>query len=114
MQHTVQRCTLYDNIIKLYQSGEIIKESPIFIAYDSELAVDEGGVTRDMYSAFWGEAYSRLFDGATILIPLVHAQTYGDISHFRENNFPWIPCKWISSSSYITSFTYNYASWSFC
>ena len=52
MQHTVQRCTLYDDVVKLYQSGEIIKESPIFIAYDSELAIDEGGVTRDMYSAF--------------------------------------------------------------
>ena len=75
VKRTVQRCTLYDDVIKLYQSGEIIKESPIYIAYDSELALDEGGVTRDMYSAFWEEAYSRLFDGATILIPLVHAQT---------------------------------------
>ena len=28
-----------------------------------------------MYSAFWEEAYSHLFDGAMILIPLVHAQT---------------------------------------
>ena len=75
VKYTLQRCALYDDVIKFYQSGEIIKESPTFIAYDSELAVDEGGVTRDMYSAFWEEAYSRLFDGATILIPLVHAQT---------------------------------------
>ena len=27
-----------------------------------------------MYSAFWEEAYSHLFDGAMIIIPLVHAQ----------------------------------------
>ena len=74
-KHIIQRGTLYDDVIKLYQSREIVKESPICIAYDSELAVDEGGVTRDMYSAFWEEAYSRLFDGATILVPLIHAQT---------------------------------------
>ena len=74
-KHTVQRCSLYDDVMNLYQSGEIIKESPLYTAYDSELAVDEGGVTRDMFSAFWEEAYSRLFDGATILIPLIHSQT---------------------------------------
>ena len=58
-KHTVQRCSLYDDVMNPHQSGEIIKESPLFIAYDLELAVDEGGVTRDMFSAFWEEAYSR-------------------------------------------------------
>ena len=50
VKRTVQRFTLYDDVIKLYQHGEIIKESPILIVYDSELAVDEGGVTRDVFS----------------------------------------------------------------
>ena len=84
------------------QSGEIIKESPIFIANDSELAIDEVGMTRDMYLAIWEEAYSSLFDGATILIPLVHAQISRRIISLASE----------SSSSYLTSFTYNYASWS--
>ena len=28
-----------------------------------------------MFSAFWEEAYNHLFDGATNLVPLVHAQS---------------------------------------
>ena len=30
----------------------------------SEEAVDDGGVQRDMFSAFWVDAYSHLFEGA--------------------------------------------------
>ena len=74
-KHTVHRDTIYNDVIKLYQCGEIIMECPISIVYESEVAIDEGGVTRDMYSTFLEEAYSHLFDGATILTPLVHAQT---------------------------------------
>ena len=39
------------------------------------MADDQGGVTRDMFSGFWKEAYITLFDGVTLLIPLVHPQT---------------------------------------
>ena len=68
-------------------------------AYDSEVAIDEGGVTRDMYSAFWEEAYNHLFDGATILVPLVHAQTdMGIFPILGKIIFSWIPCQWISSN----------------
>ena len=74
-KRTVHRDTIYNDVIKLYECGEIVTECPLSIVYESEVAIDERGVTRDMYSAFWEEAYSHLFDGATILTPLVHAQT---------------------------------------
>ena len=60
VKHTVRRSFIYKDVLKLYESGEIVNGSPMFIEYDSELAIDEGGVTRDMYSAFWEEAYSHL------------------------------------------------------
>lgn len=78
-KHTVNRDTIYDDVIKLYRSDRIVEECPLQIEYNSEIAVDEGGVTRDMFSAFWEESYNTLFDGATILIPLIHSRMDMDL-----------------------------------
>lgn len=78
-KHTVDRKNIYADVIKLYQDAEVIKECPIFIAYRNEKAIDDGGVTRDMLSAFWQQAYQTLFDGATTLVPLVHPSTDMDV-----------------------------------
>lgn len=75
VQHTVNRGTIFTDVIELYKRGGIIDECPLWISYDTEIAVDEGGVTRDMFSAFWEAAYSHLFEGATLLTPLLHPQT---------------------------------------
>ena len=40
--------------------------------YVGEQAIDTGGVSRDMYSAFWDSAYINVFDGGNILVPAVH------------------------------------------
>lgn len=40
-----------------------------------ERAVDLGGVCRDLFAAFWEVAYQRLFEGASQLTPVLHAQT---------------------------------------
>ena len=45
-QRTVSRESIYDDVIKVYQCGEIITECQISFKYDSEVAIDEGGVTR--------------------------------------------------------------------
>ena len=67
-------------LIKVYQEGLIINECPLFIAYDNENAIDEGGVSRDMFSAFWEKAYSTLFDSAALLVPFILPTT--DVSIF--------------------------------
>lgn len=74
-KHTVRRSHIYEDVISLYQDQGIAKECPIFVAYSTETAIDEGGVTRDMYSAFWEIAYRTLFDGANVLVPFVHPGT---------------------------------------
>lgn len=81
MFHTISRTTVYGDVLELYQTSQILNEYPIHISYESEMADDQGGVTRDMLSAFWEEAYRLHFDGATILVPLIHPQT--DITQFR-------------------------------
>ena len=64
-EHTICRSSVYEDVLQLYQAGTILQECPI----------DQGGVTRDMYSAFWDACYSKLFDGSNLLVPLLHPQT---------------------------------------
>ena len=74
--HTVRRShILEDVIISLYENDNICREYPIAIEFESEEAIDHGGVQREMFSAFWEQAYLQLFEGATILTPLIHPQT---------------------------------------
>jgi hypothetical protein len=74
-KHMVSRRNIYMDVIELYRSDSIINECPLFTGFKGENAIDEGGVTRDMFSAFWEEAYAHLFDGAAVLVPLVDSST---------------------------------------
>ena len=38
------------------------------------MAMDVGGVSRDVYSAFWEECYQKMFDGSGLLVPMTSAQ----------------------------------------
>lgn len=53
----VDRNNIYEDVIDIYRSGDIVGECPIHIKYSGEEAIDYGGVQRDMYSAFWEEVY---------------------------------------------------------
>ena len=61
--------------LSIYGNENICQEYPIDIEFESEEAIDHGGVQREMFSAFWEQAYLQPFEGATILIPLLHPQT---------------------------------------
>lgn len=41
--------------------------------FEDERGFDLGGVSRDMYSAFWEKAFQQLFDGSLLLAPAMHA-----------------------------------------
>jgi hypothetical protein len=70
--HTIDRDNIYEDVLDIYRSGEIVGEYPIEIKYTAERAIDDGGVQRDMFSAFWEEAYAKLFEGSTSIIPMVN------------------------------------------
>ena len=65
---------MFEDVIHLYRSGKPIQEHPFSIKFDGERAYDAGGVTRDMFSAFWEAAYERVFNGSTLLAPVMHPQ----------------------------------------
>lgn len=72
----IRRDHLYDDVIATYRENpEVLCEFPFRVSYEKELAVDTGGVCRDMYSAFWNEAYLKHFDGESLLVPAVHPNT---------------------------------------
>lgn len=72
-RHQVNRHTLFDDIVDLYRKNpRTLMEYPFTIRFSNELAVDLGGVTRDMFSAFWEHAYTAAFDGCSTLIPQTH------------------------------------------
>ena len=75
MEHIIERANLYEDVIELYRNGSIINECPIYITYKGEAAVDGGGVQRDMFSGFWQIAYKKLFEGSSLLTPMLHPQT---------------------------------------
>ena len=71
------RSHIYDDVIKIHKENKekILGEYPFRVRFDGEMAVDMGGICRDMYSSFWESAYLRHFDGENLLIPAVNPIT---------------------------------------
>ena len=69
----VNSATIFDSVINLYTSqlSRILEEYPFRVKFEGEKAFDIGGVSRDMFSAFFEDAYTRLFDGGSLLAPAV-------------------------------------------
>ena len=79
LTHTVRRNNIYDDVMHLYADGRVPKEYPFYIEFQGEKAVDIGGVSRDMFSAFFDEFYVKLCDGASLLYPTITS----DLNHFQ-------------------------------
>ena len=71
LERIINRENLYNDVLSMYQEDGVVCKYPLFIKYKGENAVDDRGVQRDMFSAFWVDAYMHLFEGAKTLIPMV-------------------------------------------
>ncbi len=73
--HVVHRENLYNTVMDLYSNkkDQLLSEYPFYVEFHGEQAVDIGGVSRDMFSAFFAEMYICLFDGSSLLYPAVNA-----------------------------------------
>ena len=56
----------------LFAQDEVLDECSFRIKFATEMGYDCGGVCRDMFSAYWNEAYQQFFDGSTLLVPALH------------------------------------------
>jgi len=75
----INRNDVYQDVLQLFDSDQVMREYPLRIMFKGELAVDTGGVCRDMFSAFWEVAYTNCCDGDSLLVPLVHPGSDCDI-----------------------------------
>ena len=77
LPHEVRREHLFEDCVELYTKklDTVLGEFPFRIQYKNERAVDTGGVSRDMFSAFWEQAYITDFDGGNLLVPALHPGT---------------------------------------
>ena len=74
-EHTIRRTNAVNDVIELHRQEHIMLECPIHIQFDGEIAVDQGGVSREMFSLFWDEVITSHFEGSHTVTPLVHAHT---------------------------------------
>jgi len=70
----VSRSSIYESVLELFMNPETANTFPLRIKFADENAIDGGGVYRDMLSGFWEEAYCHLFDGGSLLTPVLHPQ----------------------------------------
>ena len=71
---TVRRSHLYDDTLSLFADDDLANEHPFYVEFKDELAVDCGGVARDLLSGFWEEAVKRTFDGYRLLVPAIYPE----------------------------------------
>lgn len=73
LERIINHENLYNDVLSMHQEDGVVCEYPLFIKYmyNGENAVDDGGVQRDMFSAFWVDVYIHLFEGSKTLIPMV-------------------------------------------
>ena len=69
LPHTIDRNNVFKDVMALFAQDEVLEER---IKFAGEMGYDCGGICRDMFSAYWDEAYQQFFDGSTLLVPALH------------------------------------------
>ncbi len=72
-QHSIYRSSIIRDVLALHGTEAACSEYPFQVKFMDEPGLDFGGVTRDMYCAFWASAYESHFDGSNVLVPLMQA-----------------------------------------
>jgi len=67
----IRRAHLYEDTLRLFSEDSPTNEYPFFVEYEDEVALDCGGVARDLFSGFWQEATRKVLDGCNLLVPMI-------------------------------------------
>ena len=98
--HLLCHAHIYNDMIKLFDSHNVILQHPFRVHFEGEMGIDTGGLTRDAFSAFWEKAYFKHFDGSPLLRPVIYAglndvtlQTLGRILSFGYLTCGFLPAR---------------------
>ena len=74
LSHEVERANVYSSVMTLFTMNQdvILQEYPLMICFKGERAIDEGGVSRDLFSAFYDALYAKYCDGVSLLYPVIN------------------------------------------
>ena len=67
--HTISWEGVYEDVLKLYVSSDVLRHYPVIMHFNGEMALDGGGIKRDVFAAFFEEMYCHLFEGSSLVIP---------------------------------------------
>ena len=70
--HIINRKNIFNNVNSLLLCDSVLSQCPLRVKFEGEAGFDSGGVCRDMFSAYWEEAYKQFFDGNSVLTPVMH------------------------------------------
>ena len=73
--YTVDRAMIFESVVEVFKKDGVEDEFPLRVMFKGERGIDVGGVYRDMLSAFWKDAFVKMFDGGCLLSPVVHPDT---------------------------------------
>ncbi len=73
----LQRDNLYVDMMSLFKDPQVVEHYPFAVVFQREKGVDTGGLSREAFSTFWEEAYSKHFDGSCLVTPRVCAGLKG-------------------------------------
>jgi len=74
MAHMVNQENIFGSVTTLYRGKreQILGEYPFRVRFINEKAIDVSGVSRDMFAAFYEQAYLKVCDGNNLLMPVIH------------------------------------------
>ncbi len=71
----VGRLTVFDELLEVYRENSGIIKKELRVRFRGESGVDGGGLSRELFPAFWQSAEQRVFEGHVEKIPLVTPET---------------------------------------
>ncbi len=71
----LERNNVLLDLLKVYKDNRNIIEKEIRVSFRNEQGYDVGGLTRELFAAFWVAAETVLLEGGSARVPIMHPQS---------------------------------------
>ncbi|XP_076089936.1 uncharacterized protein LOC143061965 [Mytilus galloprovincialis] len=77
----VRRQSILTDVIQAYEDPQLVGQR-LVIRFEGELGQDAGGLTKDLFSAFWDAAFKTYFVGERCCVPFLSIHRFSESSIF--------------------------------
>ncbi|XP_033730054.1 COPII coat assembly protein SEC16-like [Pecten maximus] len=71
----VRRDHVVEDMMELYKDTNLLLHM-LSVSFEGEEGQDAGGLTKDVFTAFWESAYTKYFSGEDVLVPFIPPHRY--------------------------------------